>query len=94
MPRYFQQSSALLLSDRGGYILQPKIGFFDRVAEMDFTSMYPSLMCRYNISPDTLNCACCKNTGYKVPGLSYHFCSKRQGIVPLALKVPLTKRIQ
>lgn len=91
---YFQKSTALLFSDRGGHILQPQIGLFERVAELDFTSMYPSLMCEYNVSPETLNCPCCKETGIRVPGLSYYLCRKRPGIVPLSLQIPLMKRIR
>jgi DNA polymerase-2 len=91
---YFRSGEALLFSDRGGHILNPKIGMFDRVAELDFTSMYPALMVEYNVSPETINCACCKETGLRVPGLEYYICVKRKGIVPLSLRVPLMKRIQ
>jgi DNA polymerase-2 len=90
---FFRDGAALLLSDRGGHILQPKIGLFERVAELDFTSMYPALMVQYNVSPDMLNCPCCNGEASCVPGLPYHLCQKRQGIVPLSLRVPLTKRI-
>ena len=90
----FRSGEALLFSDRGGHILNPKIGMYDRVAELDFTSMYPALMVEYNVSPETINCACCKETGLRVPGLDYYTCVKRKGIVPLSLRVPLTKRIQ
>ena len=91
---YFRDGAALLLSDRGGHILQPKIGLFGWVAELDFTSMYPALMVQYNVSPDMLNCSCCVQSGNKVPGLPYHLCQKRDGIVPLSLRLPLTKRIK
>jgi len=91
---YFRSGDALLFSDRGGHILNPKIGMFDRVAELDFTSMYPALMVEYNVSPETINCICCKETGLKVPGLDYYTCVKRKGIIPLSLRVPLMKRIQ
>ncbi|MHA1646072.1 MAG: DNA polymerase domain-containing protein [Promethearchaeota archaeon] len=91
---YFRDGFALLKSDRGGHILNPKVGMFERVAELDFTSMYPALMVKYNVSPEAINCKCCKETGMKVPGLEYHICEKRKGIVPLSLRVPLTKRIK
>ena len=48
----FRESGSLLSSDRGGHILNPKIGLFRRVAEIDFTSMYPALMVHYNVSPE------------------------------------------
>ncbi len=39
---------------RGAIVLQPQPGLHDNVAVVDFSSMYPSLMIKYNISPDTL----------------------------------------
>ena len=89
----FRESINLLSSDRGGHILNPKVGLFRRVAEIDFTSMYPALMVHYNVSPEIVNCKCCASLKNKVPDLDYHLCSKRKGIVPLSLRVPLTKRI-
>lgn len=91
---YFRQGTNLFLSDRGGHILNPKIGMYDRVAELDFTSMYPALMVKYNVSPETINCPCCTHAKIEIPGLNYHICQNRKGIVPLALRVPLMKRIK
>lgn len=39
---------------KGAIVLEPKVGLHDNVANLDFSSMYPSLMIKYNISPDTL----------------------------------------
>ncbi|RLI27414.1 MAG: DNA polymerase II [Candidatus Hecatellales archaeon] len=38
---------------KGGMVLEPKAGIHEKVAVFDFTSMYPSLMVKYNLSPDT-----------------------------------------
>lgn len=88
----FQLANTLLLADRGGHIFEPLIGVFERVGEFDFTSMYPMIMRNYNISPDTINCDCCIEDGIKVPGLPFHTCIRRKGIVGEALRVPLNKR--
>jgi DNA polymerase I len=37
----------------GGLVLKPKPGLHDNIAVLDFKSMYPSIMIRYNLSPDT-----------------------------------------
>ncbi len=37
----------------GGYVLKPVSGIHDNIAVFDFASMYPNLMIKYNISPDT-----------------------------------------
>ncbi len=43
----------LRFSDRGGMIFQPEPGVYDNVWELDFTSMYPSIIVKYNLSPET-----------------------------------------
>ncbi len=42
----------LLRSDQGGMIYQPTVGLHRDVAELDFISMYPSIMVHCNISPE------------------------------------------
>jgi DNA polymerase I len=37
----------------GGLVLNPKPGLHDNIAVLDFKSMYPNIMIRYNLSPDT-----------------------------------------
>src|SRR5690242_5010745 len=39
---------------KGAIVLEPKVGLHDNVASLDFSSMYPSLMIKFNISPATL----------------------------------------
>jgi len=42
----------LIHADSGGLIYQPTVGLHRDVAELDFASMYPSIMVRCNISPE------------------------------------------
>ncbi|HUN66749.1 MAG TPA: DNA polymerase domain-containing protein [Bacteroidota bacterium] len=86
----FKTADDLLLSDRGGLVFLPDPGYHEQVAELDFASMYPSLMERHNISPETINCSCCRN--HVVPELGYSICEKRRGIVPATLLPVLRKR--
>ncbi|MBI1806330.1 MAG: hypothetical protein HYR76_04670 [Ignavibacteria bacterium] len=86
----FKTADELLLSDRGGLVFLPELGYHEDIAELDFASMYPSLMAMHNISPETINCSCCHNS--KVPELGYTICEKRRGIVPITLKPVLEKR--
>jgi len=39
---------------RGAIVLEPETGLHDDIAVLDFASMYPNLMEKYNLSPDTL----------------------------------------
>ena len=95
-PEGFNTGMDLIKSDRGGHIFEPIIGVFDQVAELDFSSMYPSLMANFNVSSETVNCKCCKDdgTGIKVPGLDFHICTKRQGIISKSISLPLKKRLK
>ena len=95
-PEGFNTGMDLIRSDRGGHIFEPIIGVFDQVVELDFSSMYPSLMANFNVSSETINCKCCKDdgTGVKVPGLDFHICSKRQGIISKSISLPLSKRLK
>ncbi len=38
---------------KGAIVLTPKPGLYSDVLVLDFTSMYPNIMIRYNLSPDT-----------------------------------------
>ncbi|MDK2877150.1 MAG: polymerase, archaea type [Archaeoglobaceae archaeon] len=40
--------------DKGGMILQPSPGIYEDVWQLDFTSMYPSIIVQYNLSPETV----------------------------------------
>lgn len=95
-PEGFRSGMDLIYGDRGGHIFEPLIGVFDQVVELDFSSMYPSLMSEYNVSSETINCKCCKDdgTGIKVPGLDFHICTKRRGIIAESISLPLGKRLQ
>jgi DNA polymerase-2 len=89
-PEEFKSASTLLLADRGGLIFQPVMGYHEQIGEMDFVSMYPTIMVEHNVSPETVNCRCCKNTA--VPELQYTICERREGIVPSTLRAVVRKR--
>jgi DNA polymerase-2 len=83
----------LLTADRGGLVFVPKLGFFANVAELDFVSEYPSIMAHFNISPETVNCACCPETP-RVPELGYRICQQRRGITSRIVERLIAKRTE
>jgi DNA polymerase-2 len=89
-PERFKTAWDLLVADKGGLVFQPKLGIFEDVAEIDFASMYPTIMAVHNISPETVFCGCCEN--HRVPEARYTICEKREGIVPKTLKPILARR--
>lgn len=50
----------LLHADRGGLYLDSQAGVHSAVIELDFASLFPSIIATRNISPETLNCTCCQ----------------------------------
>ena len=80
----FKTRLDLLVGDRGGLILEPRIGVHENVGEVDFASLFGNIMLQKNISAETINCKCCPDSTNIVPDLGYHIC-KKQGIVPQSL---------
>jgi len=92
-PENFKTAMDLLVADRGGFYFEPKVGIHDNVGEIDFSSMYPMLMLKKNISPETIGCQCCPGSANRVPELGYNICERRMGIVPKVLDLMLKKRL-
>ncbi|MEA3229888.1 MAG: DNA-directed DNA polymerase, partial [archaeon] len=77
----------------GAFVVEPKPGLHKDIAVLDFRSLYPSIIVSHNISPETLNCACCKaSKKNRVPGFPYHFCEKKRGFIPTILEELLKGR--
>ena len=89
-PERFKTAWDLLVADKGGLVFQPKLGIFENVAEIDFASMYPTIMANHNISAETVLCGCCQN--HQVPEAGYTICQRREGIVPKVLRPLLARR--
>jgi len=47
--------AALRAADRGGMMFQPVPGIHEHVYQVDFTSLYPSIIVRHNLSPETID---------------------------------------
>jgi len=93
MPESWKTAMDLLVSDRGGLILDPIVGLHEDIVELDFASLYPNVMLKFNISPETMLCDCCNSTKkIMVPQLGYHICDKNFGLLPEVLKPILFRR--
>jgi len=90
-PEKFKTAWDLLVVDKGGLVFQPPQGIHKDIAEIDFASMYPTIMAIHNISPETVLCACCSNS--RVPEAGYNICERREGLVPRTLKPILRRRL-
>ncbi|HEY6327819.1 MAG TPA: DNA polymerase domain-containing protein, partial [Blastocatellia bacterium] len=89
-PESYKTALDLLTIDKGGLVYQPPVAAIERVAEIDFSSMYPSIMASHNVSPETVLCRCCDNN--TVPEAGYNVCQKRRGLVSRTLEPLLDRR--
>ncbi|MFW6037992.1 MAG: DNA polymerase domain-containing protein [Candidatus Saliniplasma sp.] len=87
----FKSAEQLLKADRGGHIFEPKTGIYFDVLKLDFASMYPSIIDKYNLSPETIGCDC--GNHHEVPELGYKVCDRRRGLIPKVVS-PLIQRRQ
>ena len=92
LPEKFKTAAELIMADRGGFIYEPVVGVHDHVLEVDFTSLYPNIMVRFNISPETVACSCCPEPRRRVPILGYGICDKHIGLIPRVLKPVVERR--
>jgi DNA polymerase I len=53
-PEIIRHISCLQDADRGGMMFQPAPGIYENVDEIDFTSLYPSIIVQSNLSPETI----------------------------------------
>jgi len=90
-PEGFKSAGELLVTDKGGLTYQPVVGLFEGVGELDFASMYPTIMARFNISPETVNCTCCPDAP-RVPETGARLCRRRRGLLPEVLDPLLARR--
>lgn len=91
LAEYWKTAEELLIADRGALVIEPKVGLHENVFEVDFASLFPNIMVNHNISPETVLCPCCPDSGKRVPFTHYNICERRTGLVPRVL-APLIER--
>ena len=76
---------------KGAIVLEPSVGLHDRVAVLDFSAMYPSLMVKYNISPDALVDSAGEDV-FEVPEVGHHFRKNPPGLYKIVLSQLIASR--
>ena len=91
----------LFSSDQGGLVYQPLIGLHRDVGEIDFVSMYPGIMVRFNISPETVGAQSLEAQRPDPRGLARletpladPGSPQQGGLIPQTLSPLLDKRVQ
>jgi DNA polymerase I len=72
---FFKPMGTLHDADRGGFIFAPEVGVHETVHELDFSSLYPNIICTRNVSPDTIRCDC-HSDREDVPEVGYSICEE------------------
>lgn len=83
-PEGFKTPLVERVKENGGLVITPVAGLHEDVAILDFSSLFPRIFVRHNISPETINCRHeeCRLHGEKVPFLGFHICMRRRGVYP------------
>ncbi|MBS7637770.1 DNA polymerase II [Candidatus Bathyarchaeota archaeon] len=81
------RGEAAYMTYAGGVVMEPRAGLHEDVAVIDFKSMYPNIMMKYNISFDTLSV----DGVHRAPNLPHAF-KEEVGFIPRALKGLLEER--
>ena len=81
-PEGFKTSLVQSIKENGGLVITPVAGLHEDVAILDFSSLFPRIFVKHNISPETINCKHeeCRLKPKLVPFLGFHICQKRTGI--------------
>jgi len=80
---------------RGALVLEPETGLHKNIAVLDFASMYPSLMQKYNLSPETLvrpGDEVPPELVYEIPEVGHRFRKQPDGFYRLGLKQLIQER--
>jgi DNA polymerase I len=88
----FKTASQLDAADRGGFTFEPEVGVHDNIHELDFSSLYPNIICEHNISPETIRCEC-HSDREDAPGLRYSICPS-DGYLPEVLRPIIDDRAE
>lgn len=80
---------------RGAIVLEPKTGLHGNVAVLDFASMYPALMKKYNLSPDTFvkpNEPLADDQVFIIPEVNHRFRKEPDGFYRTVLSALIDER--
>lgn len=75
----------------GAFVKAPIPGLHKNIAVLDFRSYHISIMISYNISPETVDCACCDKANQDAI-IGHHICKNKKGFVPEVLEELLALR--
>ncbi len=91
-PHEGEVKKRMMQSFKGGFVKSPEPGLHENIAVLDFRSLHPSIMISHNVSPETLNCDCCRGNKKNLAPDGDYFCTKKKGFIPAILEQLLENR--
>ncbi|MCS7096925.1 MAG: DNA-directed DNA polymerase I [Candidatus Methanomethylicia archaeon] len=77
----------------GAIVIEPKPGVYFDVTVLDFASLYPSILYRWNLSYETINCPHKECMNNKIPELPHWVCGKRRGTSSIIIGILRNLRV-
>lgn len=96
-PDYSEVQERKAHTYQGAFVYEPKPGLYKDIVVFDFRSLYPTIISSHNIGPDTINCACCRESAKAAPeneSEEHWFCAKRKGFISLLIEDLITRRMR
>ncbi len=91
-PREEDVQRRLMHSYEGAFVKEPVPGLHERIAVLDFRSLYPTIIISHNVDPDTVNAPYCKPEEAYVSPAGHYFCKEPKGLLPRMLEDVLRER--
>lgn len=82
----------------GGEVWLKQPGLYEKVGYIDFRSMYPSIISKFNISPETVDCPCCKGKGRRFEireakgKIGHWVCNQKEGFLSKIVRELMKRR--
>ncbi|MFH0713683.1 MAG: DNA polymerase domain-containing protein [Candidatus Micrarchaeota archaeon] len=90
-PAYSEMSSRDQTPVEGAFVKLPDPGVYEKIAVLDFRSLYPSIIISHNVGVDSFNCDCCEKNAHVSPQ-GHRFCQKYKSIIADTLEEVLDTR--
>jgi DNA polymerase I len=88
---YWRPLNMVIEVDRGGLVGTPRPGVYNNIIQLDFSSLYPSIIAHYNISPETVRKPVCRKS-IVPPGSPHPICYDEKGLVPSVISRLVDRR--
>ncbi len=90
-PSYGEVSGRDQAPVEGAFVKIPDPGVYEKIAVLDFKSLYPSIIISHNVGSDSYNCQCCTEDSFVSPQ-GHRFCKKHKSIIADTLEDILDSR--